>query len=156
MSDLIGISAPKRTKIIEKLSVLLADSVVLYVKTQGFHWNVTGPHFVEYHTMFQAQYTDLAIAIDDIAERIRALGGFPPAGLGAFQKLSVLSDSTDVPKANDMINALLKDHEKIAETADTVITAARDGNDDVTEDLMIGRRAVHHKTAWMLRAILAA
>ena len=144
--------------VIEKLSVLLADSVVLYVKTQGFHWNVTGPNFAQYHALFQEQYTDLAAAIDEIAERIRALGGFPPAGLGAFQKLSHLQNSTaNAPlSALAMIGELLKDHETIAATVKTVLDAAEAVDDDVTIDLMTGRRAVHHKTAWMLKATLTA
>lgn len=144
-------------KTIARLSVLLADSVVLYVKTQGFHWNVIGPHFAEYHTMFQNQYTDLAAAIDEIAERIRSLGGFPPAGLAAFQQLSVLKDcaaNNKPPSAEAMLKELLADHEKIAETAKTVLDVAEEAEDDVTVDLMTERRAIHGKTAWMLRATL--
>lgn len=144
-------------KVIEKLAVLLADSVVLYVKTQGFHWNVTGPHFAEYHALFQTQYTDLAAAIDEIAERIRSLGDFPPAGLAAFQQLSVLKDcaaNKTPPSADAMLKELLADHETIAKSAKAALDAAEAVGDDVTVDLMTERRAVHGKTAWMLRATL--
>ena len=141
-----------KDQLVEKLSVFLADSYTLYLKTQNFHWNVTGPLFHAMHTMFEEQYTDLATAVDDIAERIRALGAFAPGSYSQFAQLATIKEASDsVPKAMEMASILEKDHLALAKHAHEIIQLA-DG-DDVTIDLCTGRMSVHEKTAWMLRAV---
>lgn len=139
-------------QLVDKLKTFLADSYTLYLKTQNFHWNVTGPLFHSMHNMFEEQYTDLATAVDDIAERIRALGVYAPGSYSQFEKLSTIKEAGDtVPKAMDMASILEKDHLALAKCAQEIIKLA-DG-DDVTIDLCTGRMSVHEKTAWMLRSV---
>lgn len=139
-------------QLVDKLKVFLADSYTLYLKTQNFHWNVTGPLFHSMHTMFEEQYTDLATAVDEIAERIRALGVFAPGSYSQFEKLATIKEAGDeVPKAMDMAKILEQDHMALAKHAQEIIKLA-DG-DDVTIDLCTGRMSVHEKTAWMLRSV---
>ena len=149
-----GIASQDRTVIAEGLSRLLADSYTLYLKTHNFHWNVTGPMFQTLHTMFEEEYTELATAVDEIAERIRALGHYAPGSYAAFGKLSSIGEAEDVPSATDMIGQLVAGHEAVAATARSVFPAAEEGNDEVTADLLTQRMQVHEKTAWMLRSLL--
>ena len=149
-----GIPAEQRALIAEGLSRVLADSYTLYLKTHNFHWNVTGPMFQTLHTMFEEEYTELATAVDEIAERIRALGEPAPGSYAAYARLSSIEDAEGVPSAKDMIAQLVAGHEAVAKTARSVFPAAEDGNDEVTADLLTQRMTVHEKTAWMLRSLL--
>ena len=149
-----GIPAEKREVIAEGLSRLLADSYTLYLKTHNFHWNVTGPMFQTLHTMFEQQYTELAMAVDEVAERIRALGHPAPGSYAAFSKLSAVHEAEGVPAAEDMVRELVVAHETVAKTARSIFDAAEEGHDEVTADLLTQRMAVHEKTAWMLRSLL--
>jgi starvation-inducible DNA-binding protein len=141
-------------KVISSLEALLADSYTLYVKTHGYHWNVTGPMFGSLHLMFEGQYTELALAVDEIAERIRALGAPAPGSYSQFAALTSLDEDTTVPKALDMVGALVADHEKVAASARSLVRAAEAAGDDATVDLGVRRIEVHEKTAWMLRSHL--
>ena len=149
-----GIPADSRVKIAEGLSKVLADSYTLYLKTHNYHWNVTGPMFQTLHLMFEEQYTELATAVDDVAERIRALGAYAPGSYAAYAKLSSIEESEDVPRAQEMIQQLIHGHETVAKTARSVFPAAEEGSDEVTADLLTQRMTVHEKTAWMLRSLL--
>ncbi len=150
----IGISESSRQEIAEGLSRLLADSYTLYLKTHNFHWNVTGPMFTTLHTMFEEEYTELAVAVDDIAERIRALGVFAPGSYKEFGELSSIKEETSVPPAKDMIKQLVEGHEAVAKTARSVFPSTEEANDESTADLLTQRMQVHEKTAWMLRSLL--
>jgi starvation-inducible DNA-binding protein len=150
----IGIPEENRNKIAEGLSVLLADTYTLYQKTHGYHWNVTGPQFNTLHSMFMTQYTELWNSIDLIAERIRALGFFAPAGYSAFSKITTIEDDTNVPKSDDMIRNLVAGNEAVIRTARNILSPADSGNDQATLDLLTQRINVHEKTAWMLRSLL--
>jgi starvation-inducible DNA-binding protein len=150
----IGISDGDRKKIAEGLSRLLADTYTLYLKTHNYHWNVTGPMFNTLHLMFETQYTELATAVDEIAERIRALGYPAPGSYVQFQKLSSVKESDGVPSAEDMIADLVKGQEIVVKTARSVFPAAEAANDEPTADLLTQRMQIHEKTAWMLRSML--
>ena len=150
----IGISEKHRTKVAEGLSRLLADSYTLYLKTHKFHWNVTGPMFQTLHLMFETQYTELATAVDSIAERIRALGFFAPGSYAEFAKLSSIKESEGLPKAEEMIRQLVEGQEAVVRTARSVFPAAEKAGDDATADLLTQRIQLHEKTAWMLRSLL--
>lgn len=150
----IGIEEKDRKEIAEGLSRLLADSYTLYLKTHNYHWNVTGPMFQTLHTMFETQYTELALAVDLIAERIRALGVPAPGTYAEFGKLSSVREEIGVPKATDMIKGLIEGHETVVRTARSVFPAVEGGNDEVSADLLTQRMQVHEKTAWMLRSLL--
>jgi len=130
-----GIPESDREAVAEGLSHLLADSYTLYLKTHNFHWNVTGPMFQTLHTMFEEEYTELATAVDEIAERIRALGHPAPGSYAAYAKLSSIEEAEAVPAAKDMITQLVAGHEAVAKTARSVFPAAENGNDEVTADL---------------------
>lgn len=150
----IGIPESERTQIADGLSHLLADSYTLYLLTHNFHWNVTGPMFQTLHTMFEQQYDELAVAVDDIAERIRALGVNAPGSYEEFSNLTVVSRPSGTPEALEMVRHLVVAHEAVARTARTVFPAAETARDEVTADLLTARLAVHEKTAWMLRSLL--
>ena len=135
-------------------SRLLADSYTLYLKTHNFHWNVTGPMFQTLHLMFETQYNELALAVDLIAERIRALGVAAPGTYKQFLELSAIKEADSVPKAEDMIGLLVKGHETAARTSREVFKVAEVANDQSTCDLLTQRLQVHEKTAWMLRSLL--
>ncbi|MFL6618454.1 MAG: Dps family protein [Povalibacter sp.] len=152
----IGISEAHRTKVAEGLSRLLADSYTLYLKTHKFHWNVTGPMFQTLHLMFETQYTELALAVDSIAERIRALGFFAPGSYVEFAKLSSIKENAGVPKAEDMIRELVEGQEAVVRTARSVFPIADEANDEASADLLTQRIQLHEKTAWMLRSLLDA
>ena len=150
----IGISKKDRQALATGLSHVLADSYTLYLKTHNFHWNVTGPMFQTLHVMFEEHYTELALAVDTIAERIRALGHPAPGTYKAFAKLASIEMEEGVPKAQEMIRSLVKGHEAVAKTARSVFPAAEEANDQPTADLLTQRLQVHEKTAWMLRSLL--
>lgn len=149
----IGINEPQRVQIAEGLSQLLADSYTLYLQTHNFHWNVVGPHFRELHLMFQEQYTELSVAVDDIAERIRALGVAAPGTYKAFAALSKIKEVEGVPSASEMVQILTAGHEQIVKTCRAVLKLAQAADDESTSSLASDRMRVHEKTAWMLRAV---
>ena len=151
----IGIPDAQRQAIAQGLSRVLADTYTLYLKTHNFHWNVEGPMFNTLHLMFETQYTELALAVDLIAERIRALGFPAPGSYRDFAELSSVEDSAGRPVAMDMIAQLAKDQETVVRTARAVFALADESNDQPTADLLNQRMQVHEKTAWMLRAMLA-
>ena len=150
----IGIDEKARGEIAEGLSRLLADTYSLYLKTHNFHWNVTGPMFQTLHLMFETQYNELALAVDLIAERIRALGFPAPGTYSDFARLSSISETTGVPKAQDMIRLLVEGQESVARTARSIFPLVEEVNDEPTADLLTQRLQVHEKTAWMLRSLL--
>lgn len=150
----IGIPEGKRKEIAKGLSHLLADSYTLYLKTHNYHWNVTGPMFQTLHLMFETHYTELAMAVDLIAERIRALGEYAPGSYSQYHELSTVKEATNVPKAEDMIKDLVLGHETVAKTARSVFKVAEEGSDEATLDLLTQRIQLHEKTAWMLRSML--
>jgi len=152
----IGISEANRKSIAEGLSRLLADTYTLYLKTHNFHWNVTGPMFQTLHLMFETQYNELALAVDQIAERIRALGFPAPGTYAEYSKLSSIKESTGVPKAEQMIRLLVEGQEAVVRTARSVFPAAEEAHDEPTADLLTQRMQIHEKTAWMLRSLLEA
>ena len=139
---------------VSALEVLLADSYTLYVKTHGYHWNVTGPMFGSLHAMFEEQYTDLSLAVDEIAERIRTLGAPAPGSYAQFGALTSIDEDTGVPPAMDMVRNLTADHETLAASARAVVRAGEHAGDDATVDVGVRRIDVHEKTAWMLRSYL--
>ena len=141
--------------VVDQLAKLLASSYTLYVKTHNYHWNVTGPMFTTLHTLFEVQYTELAIAIDEIAERIRSLGAYAPGSFAEFSKISVIKEETGHPKAEEMIRELVADQDKIVKLARKLVSAAEEGKDQATADLATRRIDVHEKNAWMTRSHLA-
>lgn len=150
----LGMPDAQRRAIAEGLSRLLADTYTLYLKTHNFHWNVTGPQFNSLHLMFEGQYTELALAVDLIAERIRALGEPAPGSYSAFAKLSSIKEAVGVPSATDMVRILAEDQLAVVRTARSVFPLADAAHDEPTADLLTQRMQVHEKTAWMLRANL--
>ncbi len=155
MSDIdIGISENARAQIGEGLSRLLADTYTLYLKTHNFHWNVTGPMFNTLHLMFEQQYNELALAVDLIAERIRALGFPAPGTYKQFAALTVIKEEDGVPSAEEMIRQLVKDQEAVVRTARSIFPVVDEAHDEPTADLLTQRMQVHEKTAWMLRSLL--
>jgi starvation-inducible DNA-binding protein len=150
----IGIPADRRAQIAQGLGRVLADSTVLYAKTHGFHWNVTGPMFNTLHLMFMEQYTELWNALDEIAERIRALGHMAPFGGSTYRDLSSIPETNGVPPAMAMVRELVEGHEAVARTIRTVFELADGANDQPTADLLTQRLQIHEKTAWMLRSLL--
>ncbi|MBD2606250.1 DNA starvation/stationary phase protection protein [Scytonema hofmannii FACHB-248] len=150
----IGIDDTSRAKIADGLSHLLADTYTLYLKTHSFHWNVKGPMFQTLHLMFETQYTELALAVDLIAERIRALGYPAPGTYSEYAKLSSITETPGVPKATDMIQLLVEGQEAVVRTARSIFPVVEEVNDEPTADLLTQRMQVHEKTAWMLRSLL--
>ena len=150
----IGIDQPDRKEITAGLSRLLADSYTLYLKTHNYHWNVEGPMFNTLHLMFEQQYTELAQAVDEIAERIRALGEPAPGSYASFAELTSIEEEAGVPAAEDMIENLVKGQEAVVRTARSIFPAAERANDEPTADLLTQRMQVHEKNAWMLRSML--
>ena len=150
----IGIPADRRAQIAPGLGRVLADSTGLYAKTHGFHWNVTGPMFNTLHLMFMEQYTELWTALDEIAERIRALGHMAPFGGSTYRDLSTIPESNGVPPAMAMVRELVEGHEAVARTIRGVFELADGANDQPTADLLTQRLQIHEKTAWMLRSLL--
>jgi starvation-inducible DNA-binding protein len=150
----IGITAQDRKEIAQGLSHLLADTYTLYLKTHYFHWNVTGPMFNTLHLMFEVQYNELALAVDLVAERIRALDIYAPGTYRDFTKLTSIQESETVPNAQAMIAELVAGHEAVCRTARKVFPAAEKAADEATKDLLTQRLQLHEKTAWMLRSLL--
>ncbi len=150
----IGISTVDRKKIAQGLSALLADSYTLYLMTHNFHWNVTGPQFTSLHQLFMTQYTEQWTALDQIAERIRALGHAAPATYTEFHKLASIKEVNGVPKAEEMVRHLVVAQEATARTARNLYPLVDKANDQPTADLLTQRIEIHEKTAWMLRSIL--
>ncbi|MBK8870261.1 MAG: DNA starvation/stationary phase protection protein [Elusimicrobia bacterium] len=148
------ISNEQKKEIAAGLSVLLADTYTLYLKTHNFHWNVTGPMFQTLHLMFETHYNEMALAVDLIAERIRALEQHAPGSYAEFGKLTSVKEAVGVPKAPDMIRQLLEGHEIVIQTARRVFPAAERAGDQATMDLLTQRLQLHEKTAWMLRSLL--
>ncbi len=152
----IGIDAERRRQLAEALAPVLADSYVLLGKTHGFHWNVTGPQFKALHDLFEKLYQDLFAAVDDVAERIRALGILAPTSLNAFTAIATLPEVDEVPDAETMLRLLVADNEAVSRQARRVAELAQRLEDGATEDLMNARMAAHDEAAWMLRASLPA
>ena len=150
----LGIEPAQRKAIAEGLAKVLADTYTLYLKTHNFHWNVTGPMFQTLHLMFEQQYNELALAVDLVAERIRALGHPAPGSYAEFSKLSSIGEASGVPRAEEMIRQLVDGQESVVRTARNVFSTAEKASDQVTIDLLTQRMQVHEKTAWMLRSLL--
>ncbi|HVH32822.1 Dps family protein [Tahibacter sp. UC22_41] len=151
----IGIAKKDREAIAKGLSRLLADSYTLYLKTHGFHWNITGTMFNTLHLMFETQYNELWLALDQVAERIRSLDVVAPGSGAQFAKLSSIKEETGVPEWRDMVAQLVDGHETVARTAREVFQLADKASDQPTADLATQRMQAHEKTAWMLRSLLA-
>ncbi|HEX7809558.1 MAG TPA: Dps family protein [Thermoanaerobaculia bacterium] len=149
-----GISAEDRQEIADALSRLLADTYTVYLKTHNFHWNVTGPMFQTLHLMFEQQYTELALAVDVIAERIRSLGAHAPGTYREFARLTSIAEENETPRAKDMIRLLVAAQESIVRTARAAFKPADRAGDQPTMDLLTQRMQIHEKTAWMLRSLL--
>ncbi|WP_416306071.1 Dps family protein [Neptunicella sp. SCSIO 80796] len=153
MTDIdIGINESNRLKIAEGLKRLLADSYTLYLQTHNFHWNVTGPQFRELHLMFEEHYQELAVAVDDLAERIRTLDVPAPGTYKEFAKLSSIDEVEGVPAAGEMVDILTRGHEMVVKTSREVLKLAQEGDDESTAALVSDRMRIHEKTSWMLRA----
>ena len=150
----IGIAERDRAKIAEGLSRLLADTYTLYLKTHNFHWNVKGPMFQTLHLMFEAQYNELALAVDLIAERIRALGFPAPGTYSDYARLSSIDETPGVPEATEMIRLLVEGQEAVVRTARSLMPKVDAAGDEPSADLLTQRMQVHEKTAWMLRSLL--
>lgn len=143
------------TQLVELLSKFLANTYTLYLKTQNYHWNVTGPLFPSLHLLFEGQYTQLALQVDEIAERIRALGAVAPGSYSQFTQLSTVKEAPHaVPKALDMVKDLETGHELMSKQAHEIIEIATHLKDDVTVDMCVVQKGMHEKTAWMLRSVL--
>lgn len=151
----IGIAREDRERIAAGLSNLLADSYSLYLKTHNYHWNVEGPQFNTLHLMFEGHYTELATAVDEIAERIRALGVKAPGSYSAFSDLTSIEEASGDESAEEMIRQLVIGQETVARTAREACTAASEASDEPTADLLTQRMQIHEKNAWMLRSMLA-
>ncbi|MEE9448069.1 MAG: Dps family protein [Arenicellales bacterium] len=149
----IGINEKDRAEIAQGLKHLLADSYTLYLQTHNFHWNVTGPHFRELHLMFEEHYTELALAVDEIAERIRTLDVPAPGTYAEFVKLSSIQETQGVPAASEMVEILTQSHEAVVKTCRKVLKVAQAADDESTAAVVSDRMRIHEKTAWMLRAI---
>jgi starvation-inducible DNA-binding protein len=151
----IGIGEGDRREIADGLSRLLADTYTLYLKTHNYHWNVTGPMFQTLHLMFETQYNELALAVDLVAERIRALGFPAPGTYSEFSRLSAIREEEGVPSTQEMIRLLVEGQETVVRTARSIFPVVERANDEPTADLLTQRMQVHEKTAWMLRSLLA-
>jgi starvation-inducible DNA-binding protein len=152
MTANLGIQENDRLAIAEGLSHLLADTYTLYLK---FHWNVTGPMFQTLHLMFETQYTELALAVDLIAERIRALDVLAPGSYSEFAQLSSIEEDTGTPNAQEMIQKLVEGQESVVRTARSLYPVVNAASDEPTADLLTQRLQIHEKNAWMLRSLLA-
>ena len=150
----IGIDEKSREQIAKGLSHLLADTYTLYLKTHNYHWNVTGPMFPTLHVMFEAQYMELALAVDLIAERIRTLGVKAPGTYAEFAKLSSIKETTGDLSAQQMIAELVSGQESVVKTARSIFPIVDESHDEPTADLLTQRMQSHEKTAWMLRSML--
>lgn len=150
----IGINEKDRKGICDGLNRVLADTYTLYLMTHNFHWNVKGPMFNTLHLMFETQYTELALAVDLIAERIRALGEPAPGTYSEFVKLSSIKEVKGVPSAEQMIKHLVHGQEAVVRTARSLFPKVEKASDEPTADLLTQRMQIHEKNAWMLRSLL--
>lgn len=150
----IGISDKNRAEVAGELSKMLADSYTLYLMTHNFHWNVTGPMFNTLHQMFMTQYTEEWTALDNIAERIRALGHYAPGTYAQYAELSSITEPKSVPEALEMVKMLMEGNEAVAKTARAAFQKADKANDQPSADLLTQRLDIHEKNAWMLRSLL--
>ncbi|MGE0754239.1 MAG: Dps family protein [Alphaproteobacteria bacterium] len=151
----IGLEEPQREAVARELSGFLASTYMLYLKTLYYHWNVTGPHFVGLHTLFEEQYNDLHMAGDELAERVRALGHFTPGTVQEFLQFSQIRDDQALPESADaMVRNLLKANEACSKQARIALETAEEAGDEVTMDMMVTRMTAHDKAAWMLRSII--
>ena len=150
----IGMSAAQRAAIADGLAYLLADSYTLYLKTHNYHWNVTGPQFTTLHTLFETQYVELALAVDQIAERIRALGHRAPGSYREFTALGSIAEDQDHPDAETMIRRLVRGQEAVIRTARALFAVVDSARDEPSADLLTQRMQVHEKNAWMLRSLI--
>jgi starvation-inducible DNA-binding protein len=149
-----GLSKTERTDVAQELTKVLADSFAVYLKTHGYHWNVRGPEFFSFHNLLEQQYRDIWAALDEIAERIRALGVVAPQSFSGFGNLTSIKDGDPEREATAMLKELLKDHETLIATVRQAFTAADEAGDEASADLMTQRLAAHEKFAWMLRSTL--
>ena len=149
-----GIAESDRLQIVDGLSLLLADTYTLYLKTHNFHWNVTGPMFQTLHLMFETLYNEQWLAVDLVAERIRALGAPAPGTYEQMTALTSITKSNGLPKATDMIRELVEGQETVARTARQLFKVAEAANDQPTCDMLTQRMQIHEKNAWMLRSLL--
>lgn len=150
----IGLDDQQRKNIAQGLNTLLADSYSLYIKTHNFHWNVEGPHFTSLHALFEKHYMELAEAIDQIAERIRALGEYVAASYQQFAKLTSIKEETGHPNSREMLQQLIDGQEQVVRTARHLLKTVEDANDQPSLDLLTDRMYQHEKNAWMLRSLL--
>ena len=149
----IGITSEQRAIVSDGLKALLADSYTLYLQTHNFHWNVTGPKFHDLHLLFEEHYTELAVAVDDIAERVRTLGAVAPGTYREFAALSNIEETEGVPSADDMVAILTASHEQVVRTCRDVLKLAQAADDESSVALISDRMRIHEKTAWMLRSL---
>lgn len=154
MQPNIGIDEGKRRELAKGLSILLADTYTLYLKTHNFHWNVTGPHFNQLHLMFEEHYNEMWVAVDDIAERIRALGEFAPGTYKQFNELTNINEPEGVPDWKGMVTELVEGHETVTRTCRDLLPQVEKADDESSAALIGDRMRVHEKTAWMLRSLL--
>jgi len=152
----IGINSEQRQKVAQGLKTLLADTYSLYLQTHNFHWNVTGPQFHDLHLLFEGHYNELAVAVDDIAERIRTLGVAAPGTYREFAALSNVKEVDGVPPAQEMVAILTASHEQVVRTCRAVLKLAQAADDESSVALISDRMRIHEKTAWMLRSLLQA
>jgi starvation-inducible DNA-binding protein len=155
MTAQLGIQDDDRIAIANGLSILLADTYTLYLKTHKYHWNVQGPMFQTLHLMFETQYNELSLAVDLIAERIRALDVLAPGSYSEFSRLANIKEDSDTPNATEMIRRLVDGQEMVVRTARSLFPIVDAAHDEPTADLLTQRMQVHEKTAWMLRSLLA-
>jgi starvation-inducible DNA-binding protein len=154
MAKKSGSSGKRGNPVTDSLRQLLADSYTLYLKTHNFHWNVTGPMFTTLHTLFETEYTELALAVDEIAERLRALDVPAPGSYREFAELTAIKEAQGVPPATEMLRQLVADQDTVSKAAQKVIKAAERAGDDASADLGVRRVQIHEKNAWMLRSHL--
>lgn len=150
----IGMSQKAMKEVAEMLSDFLADTYALYLKTQNFHWNIVGPDFYALHVLFEKHYEDMAEAVDEIAERIRALGAYAEGTFSQFKKRTSIKEEPKPLKSEDMLKKLIKDHELISQHGRQLIAESQQFHDEITADLVIKRLGFHEKAAWMLRSHL--
>ncbi len=151
----IGINQQDRESVAQSIKHLLADTYTLYLQTHNFHWNVTGNQFRELHLMFEEQYNELAIAVDDIAERIRTLGVTAPGTYKLFAELSSIQEVEGIPEAKQMVEILNHSHETVVRTCRKALKIAQNADDESSAALISDRMRIHEKTAWMLRSLIA-
>ena len=155
IQDSAAVEVNHNVEIADGLARVLADTYTIYLKTQNYHWNVKGPLFHTLHAMFEEQYTELAMAIDEIAERIRALGVQAPGSYAQFSELTSIEEETGTPSAEEMIKQLVTDLETVIRKARQVLPIADEANDEPSADLLTQRMQIHEKTAWMLRSMVS-